>query len=88
MYAANELDNTVTLYDYDAVQGNMTERQSISTLPSDSPESTVADIHISATGKRVYVSNRGHDSIAVYDMDSDGNLKLVSIQAIWRKLSA
>jgi 6-phosphogluconolactonase len=81
MYAANELDNTVTLYDYDAIQGNLTERQCLSTLPSDSPESTVADIHISATGKQLYVSNRGHDSIAVYDMDSDGNLKLVSIQS-------
>jgi 6-phosphogluconolactonase len=80
LYAANELDNSVTLYDYDAVQGNMTERQCISTLPSDSPESTVADIHISATGKRLYVSNRGHDSIAVYDMDTDGNLKLVSFE--------
>jgi 6-phosphogluconolactonase len=81
MYAANELDNTVTLYEYDETRGSLTERQSLPTVPSDSPESTVADIHISATGKRLYVSNRGHDSIAVYDMDSDGSLKLVSIKS-------
>jgi 6-phosphogluconolactonase len=81
MYAANELDNTVTLYDYDETKGSLTERQSLPTVPSDSPESTVADIHISATGKRLYVSNRGHDSIAVYDLVSDGSLKLVSIKS-------
>jgi 6-phosphogluconolactonase len=81
LYAANELDNTVTLYDYDAAKGTLTERQSLPTVPSDSPESTVADIHISATGKRLYVSNRGQDSIAVYDLDSDGSLKLVSIKS-------
>jgi 6-phosphogluconolactonase len=80
MYAANELDNTVVLYDYDAKKGALTERQSLSTIPSDFPESTVADIHISSSGKRLYVSNRGYDSIAVYDITNDGSLKLVSIQ--------
>ena len=33
MYAANELDSTVTLYDYDAANGTLLERQNLSTIP-------------------------------------------------------
>lgn len=79
MYAANELDSTVTYYEYDAERGALLERQTLPTIPSDSPDNIVADIHVSATGERVYVSNRGHNSIAVYDIGSDGNLTLVNI---------
>ena len=86
-YAANELGCTVSVYEYDAVQGTLEEKQNISTLPSDAqvnalpngPETIVADIHISDSGKRLYVSNRGHNSIAVYDIQDDGSLSLVSI---------
>ena len=79
MYAANELDSTVTLYDYDTVNGALLEKQRISSIPTDSPENIIADIHISASGGRLYVSNRGHNSIAVYDIDDNGNLVLVAI---------
>jgi 6-phosphogluconolactonase len=79
LYVANELDSTITQYDYDHAKGALNEKQSLSTLPSDSPENLVADIHLSASGERVYVSNRGHNSIAVYDVNEDGSLKLVSI---------
>lgn len=78
MYAANELNNTVTLYDYDAVNGALHERQTLPTIPSDFRENTVADIHITLSGSRVYISNRGHDNIAVYDVEEDGRLTLVS----------
>jgi 6-phosphogluconolactonase len=80
MYAANELDSTVALYDYRAANGALLERQSLPTLPAASPENIVADIHVSASGQRVYVSNRGHNSIAVYDVRRDGSLMLVSIR--------
>ena len=79
MYAANELNCTITKYDYDAANGTLIERHSLSTLPVDSPENIVADIHVSANGERVYISNRGHNSIAVYDIGPDGNLTLVKI---------
>jgi len=79
LYVANELNSTVTLYDYDAAKSSLTERQSIPTIPTDSPENIVADIHIADSGKRLYVSNRGHNSIAVYDVSDDGSLALVSI---------
>ena len=79
MYAANELDSTVTCYDYDAKRGSLIERQSLSTIPPDSPENIVADIHISKSGARAYVSNRGHNSIAIYEINNNGSLTLVSI---------
>ena len=65
LYVANELDNTMAVYDYDAANGLLRERQIIETLPPTASESTVADIHISPLGAghapaRVYVSNRGH----------------------------
>lgn len=78
MYAANELNNTVTLYDYDAVNGALHERQTLPTIPSDYPANIVADIHITPSGSRVYISNRGHNNIAVYDVGEDGRLTLVS----------
>lgn len=86
MYTANELDSTVTLYDYDAAKCTLHERQSLPTIPSVSPENIVADIHVTSSGTRVYVSNRGHDSIAVYDVGTDGRLTLVAIPScggIW-----
>ncbi len=81
LYAANELDSTVTLYEYEAVNGTLLEKQNIPTIPSDAPENIVADIHLDTSGKRLYVSNRGYNSIAVYDLNDDGNLTLVSIPA-------
>jgi len=81
LYAANELNSTVTLYDYDATNGMLGERQSISSIPADAPENIIADIHISSNGKRLYVSNRGHNSIAIYDLGADGKLALDSISS-------
>lgn len=81
LYAANELDSTVTLYEYDATNGTLIEKQNISTIPSNAPENIVADIHLDASAKRLYVSNRGHNSIAVYDVNDNGSLTLVSIPA-------
>jgi len=79
MYAANELDSTVTCYDYHAAEGTLNGRQHLPTIPLDSPENIVADIHISKSGARVYVSNRGHNSIAIYEINNNGSLTLVSI---------
>jgi 6-phosphogluconolactonase len=80
-FVANELASTVTFYEYDDANGTLTEKQCLSTIPSDSPENIVADIHLSADGKRLYVSNRGHNSIAAFDVKEDGTLSLLSIPA-------
>jgi len=74
LYAANELDSSVALYDYDAAAGTLTRRQVLPTLPKPDPSSTVADIHIDAAAKRVFVSNRGHDSLAVFNIGAEGQL--------------
>ena len=80
-YAANELASTVTFYKYDDAGGTLIEKQFLSTIPADSPENIVADIHISSDRKRLYVSNRGHNSIAVFDISDNGSLSLVSISS-------
>ncbi|MEI7844694.1 MAG: lactonase family protein [Chloroflexota bacterium] len=82
LYVTNELDNTVTYYLYDDALGTVVEKQSLSSLPAgpqSAPENGLADIHVSASGKRVYASNRGHNSLAVFDIGDDGRLTLVSI---------
>lgn len=79
VYVANELANTVAVYEYDARGGALTERQTLDTIPPDAPEDTVGDIHVSENGDRVYVSNRGHDSIAVFTADGAGALTRAAV---------
>jgi len=44
--------------------------QEISTLPAGyKGSSTCADLHIGVSGRFLYASNRGHDSIAIYSID-------------------
>jgi 6-phosphogluconolactonase len=75
LYVANELDNTVTVYEYDGDRGLLLELQTLDTLPAGTPANTAADIHFSPLSGRVYVSNRGHNSIAVFAVDKDGKLE-------------
>lgn len=79
LYAANELANTIAAYAYDAAAGALTELQVLDTIPRGAPENTVGDIHVSAKGDRVYVSNRGDDSVAVFAADDAGTLTRVAI---------
>lgn len=81
VFVANELDNTVAVYNYDAASGALQAQQIINTLPPNAPENTVADIHVSPTGDRVYVSNRGHDSITIFKVAADGQLALVAYRS-------
>jgi 6-phosphogluconolactonase len=80
LYVANELDNTVAVYDYDANGGALRAGQVLDTLPPGAPETTVADIHITPAGDRLYVSNRGYDSVAIFDVAAGGELAPVAIQ--------
>jgi 6-phosphogluconolactonase len=79
-YTNNEINMTVTAMTWDAKKGEFKEIQSISTLPADvpsGPKHSTAEIQVHPSGKFVYVSNRGHDSIAVFNVDSAGKLKAV-----------
>lgn len=77
-YLINELDNTIIAYSVDEEIGNLSEIQTISTLPSDfDGVSYAADIHITPDGKYLYGTNRGHDSLAAFAIQEDGQLTLL-----------
>ena len=71
LYLINELQSTVLTYSYNATTGALHELQTISTLPKTfSGNSTAAEIQIHPSGKFLFASNRGDDSIAVFAIDS------------------
>ena len=71
-YVINEIDSTFTAFRYDASAGTLTEFQTIPTLPDDfDGTSHCADIHVHPSGKFLYGSNRGHDSIAICAIDEE-----------------
>jgi 6-phosphogluconolactonase (cycloisomerase 2 family) len=79
-YLACELNST--LMALDVVAGALHPRATLSTLPADphgldQGPNIVAHIDANAAGDRLYVSNRGHDSIAVFALDEDGNPHLL-----------
>jgi 6-phosphogluconolactonase len=74
-YLINELDSTIAVFKYDSRKGKLLDIQTISTLPEDyHGTSTCADVHVSPSGKYLYGSNRGHDSIVVYKIDQTTGL--------------
>ncbi len=81
VYVINELKNSVTLFDYAAESGMLIERKTISTLPEDFDDTShCADLKITPDGQFLYGTNRGHDSIAAYEIGDDGRLKLIEIE--------
>jgi 6-phosphogluconolactonase len=79
IYVSNEQGSSVTAYNFDQSAGTLTAFQTISTLPEDcDKENTCAQIHITPSGKFLYVSNRGHDSIAGFSID-DATGQLASL---------
>jgi 6-phosphogluconolactonase len=70
-YVVNELKPVVSVYAHDSATGNLTFVQAVATIPPDfSKENSGAEIRIHPSGKFVYTSNRGHDSIQVFAIDS------------------
>ena len=70
VYVINELDSSLTTFKYEAANGTLTQFETVSTLPRDfSGTSYCADVHVSAGGRFVYGSNRGHNSIVVFAID-------------------
>jgi 6-phosphogluconolactonase len=84
-YAINELENTVTLYTRDSGRGSLTALQTISTLPADVkalPTYSTAEVLVHPTGRFLYGSNRGHDSIAGFSIDqATGRLTFIETVA-------
>ena len=70
-YSVNELASTVSTFTYDAAGGELTPvGEPVSTLPDDfDGNNTTAEIMVHPSGKFLYASNRGHHSIAVFQID-------------------
>jgi 6-phosphogluconolactonase len=88
LYCNSEQDNTVHAYGFDFNTGSMKHLGGATTVPGDYTPGTVgdmfdnnqtADIRIHKSGKYLYVSNRGHNSIACYVLDGEGLPRLAEI---------
>jgi 6-phosphogluconolactonase len=79
LYVVDELQSTVVTYSYDAATGALHELQSISTLPKGfGGHNTAAEIEIHPSGKFLFASNRGDDSVALFAIDPHaGTLSLI-----------
>ncbi|MCA0758006.1 lactonase family protein [Paenibacillus sp. N4] len=79
VFVINEVDSTITSFTYDSDNGQLTEVETVSTLPEGlQEENSCAEIAISSDGQFLYGSNRGHDSIVVFAVDGQsGRLTLV-----------
>jgi 6-phosphogluconolactonase len=70
VYVINELASTIDVFSWDGERGRLEPVQTVSTLPPDfTGENDTAEVAVSADGRFVYGSNRGHDSIAVFGVD-------------------
>lgn len=78
-YVVNELDSTVTTYQFAADSGTLTPMQISSTLPATfTGDSRASEIAIAPSGQFAYASNRGYDSIAIFAVDQQtGMLSIV-----------
>ena len=75
LYCIQEEASTIVLFDYDAMAGRLTARQTLSTLPSGFAGSNFcSEILVSADGRFVYAGNRLHDSIGIFSVGSNGEL--------------
>jgi 6-phosphogluconolactonase len=75
-YVINELDSTIASYRYNG--GRLDAIATVPLLPPDfKGENTTADIHVHPSGRFVYGSNRGDDSIGVFGADANGGLRLI-----------
>jgi 6-phosphogluconolactonase len=82
-YAVCEMGSSVVVFSYDRAKGSLKPIQTISTLPSDfKAQSASAEIEVDESGRYLYASNRGSDSITVFAIDQQKgtltNLQVVS----------
>lgn len=81
-YVINELNCTITVFAYDGEHGTLTEIQTLSTLPGPQQKGdTTAEVQVHPSGKFLYGSNRGHNSIAVFALDPDSG-KLTRLENV------
>ncbi|WP_182870040.1 lactonase family protein [Rhodopirellula sp. JC639] len=78
LYSIQEEGSTIVLFDYDSDAGRLTERQTISTLPTEFVGSNFcSEILVSGDGRFVYAGNRLHDSVGIFSVGKTGELRYV-----------
>lgn len=81
-YVINELTSTVTAFAFDASSGKLEPVQTLSTLPQGySGGNSTAEVQAHPSGKFLYGSNRGHNSLAIFRIDDAGKLTAVGHQS-------
>ena len=84
-FVINELDLTVTAFQYDAARGTLTEIQTAVALPRSEVKKILtsgSEIRVHPNGRFLYAGIRGHDVIAVFAIHDDGTLHLVEREPI------
>lgn len=80
-FVINEMASTLTAFDYNPKTGALKEIETVSTIPNPVPGNSTAEVAVHPSGKWVYGSNRGHNSIAIFSFDAGtGRLKPVGHQ--------
>lgn len=78
-YVINEMKSTVTVFDYNA--GVLKEKQTVSALPEGySGNSSTAEVLVHPSGRFLYGSNRGHNSIAMFAIEAGGKLRFMGTE--------
>lgn len=83
IYVLNELDLSVSVFDYDAAAGKMTLKNTIPTVSkaelAKEQFTSASEIHVHPSGKFVYSANRGHDTITAFAVNAaSGDLSVIS----------
>lgn len=71
-YVANELDSTIAVCRYDGATGKVTPGAAQATVPAGSPTNYPGEVIVSPDGRFVYLTNRGHNSVAIFAVESGG----------------
>jgi 6-phosphogluconolactonase len=81
-YVINEMACTVTAFSYDGRKGVLNEIESVSTVPGEVEKNfSTAEVQVHPSGKFLYGSNRGHNSIAAFTIDrATGKLTRIQIE--------
>ncbi|MEX0987596.1 MAG: lactonase family protein [Bacteroidales bacterium] len=83
LYLAEELSSTVSLFRVNPLDGSLSAVQTLSTLPEGfEGQSSVADIHMDKEERMVFVTNRGHNSLAYFSVLDDGTLEATGHQPV------
>src|SRR5260370_11817279 len=81
LFTISELAATITTFAWDQASGRLSASGNVSTRPADVTTGSTAEIAVHPSGRFVYGSNRGHDSIVVFTVGGGGALTFVEYRS-------